>query len=222
MKQSVLVIGLGRFGSAAARELMRLGNDVLAVDLDEAVINEIAPEVTHAMQLDTTDVDALKGIGAAEFDHAIVAISGNAEPSIFTTMALKQLGVRNVVAKAGSSLHGAILERVGADRVVYPEREMGVRVAHIYAYPNVVDYIDVSSDFGLVMLRPPSAFVGRSLGELDLAGRYDLTPVALRRGERLTVNPSDDQRIEAGDMLILLGRDEGLTRLPGESVGGPP
>jgi trk/ktr system potassium uptake protein len=222
MKQSVLVIGLGRFGSAAARELMRLGHDVLAVDRDEAVINEIAPEVTHALQLDATDVDALKGIGAAEFDHAIVAISGDAEPSIFTTMALKQLGVRNIVAKAGSSLHGAILERVGADRVVYPEREMGVRVAHIYAYPNVVDYIDVSPEFGLVMLRPPSAFVGRSLGELDLAGRYDLTPVALRRGERLTVNPSDGQRIEAGDMLILLGRDAGLTRLPGESGGGPP
>lgn len=222
MKQSVLVIGLGRFGAAAARELMRLGHDVLAVDRDEAVINEIAPEVTHALQLDATDVDALTGIGAAEFDHAIVAISGNAEPSIFTTMALKQLGVRNVVAKAGSSLHGAILERVGADRVVYPEREMGVRVAHIYAYPNVVDYIDVSPEFGLVMLRPPSGFVGRSLGELDLAGRYDLTPVALRRGERLTVNPSDGQRIEAGDMLILLGRDEGLTRLPGESRGGPP
>jgi trk system potassium uptake protein TrkA len=216
MKQSVLVIGLGRFGSAAARELMRLGHDVLAVDRDEAVINDIATEVTHALQLDTTDVDALRGIGAAEFDHAIVAISGNAEPSIFTTMALKQLGVPNVVAKAGSSLHGAILERVGADRVVYPEREAGARVAHLFAYPNVVDYIDVSPEFGLVMLRPPTAFIGRTLGELELAATYELTPVALRRGERLVVNPSDDERVADGDMLVLVGRDDGLGRLPAD------
>jgi trk/ktr system potassium uptake protein len=218
MKQSILVIGLGRFGSAAALELMRLGHDVLAVDRDEAVINDIAPDVTHALQLDATDIDALRGIGATEFDHAIVAISGNAEPSIFTTMALKQLGIGNVVAKAGSSLHGAILERVGADRVVYPEREMGARVAHLFAYPDVVDYIDVSREFGLVMLRPPSAFVGRSLGELDLEGRYQLTPVALRRGEQLTVNPSDGERVEAGDMLTLVGRDDGLARLPGDEA----
>jgi trk/ktr system potassium uptake protein len=220
MKQSVLVIGLGRFGSAAALELMRLGHDVLAVDRDEAVVNDMAPQVTHALQLDATDIDALKGIGAAEFDHAIVAISGNAEPSIFTTMALKQLGVPNVIAKAGSSLHGAILERVGADRVVYAEREMGVRVAHLFAYPNVVDYIDVSPEFGLVMLRPPAAFVGRTLDELDLASDYELTPVALRRGERLTVNPSEDERVQTGDMLILVGRDDGLSRLPGRGEGG--
>ena len=218
MKQSILVIGLGRFGSAAALELMRLGHDVLAVDRDEAVVNDIAPDVTHALQVDATDVDALRGIGAGEFDHAIVGISGNAEPSIFTTMALKQLGVRNVVAKAGSALHGAILERVGADRVVYPEREMGARVAHLFAYPDVVDYIDVSPEFGLVMLRSPSAFVGRSLGELDLADRYQLTPVALRRGERLTVNPSDDEGVKAGDMLTLVGRDDGLARLAADTA----
>jgi trk system potassium uptake protein len=217
MKQSVLVIGLGRFGSSAALELMRLGHDVLAVDRDEAVINDIAPEVTHALQLDATDVDALRGIGAAEFAHAIVAISGNAESSVFTTMALKQLGVPNVVAKAGSPLHGAILERVGADRVVYAEREMGVRVAHLFAYPNVVDYIDVSPEFGLVMLRPPAPFAGRTLRELDFETRYRLTPVALRRGERLTVNPSDDERVEADDMLILIGRDDGLARLAADA-----
>jgi len=221
MKQSVLVIGLGRFGSSAALELMRLGNDVLAVDREEAVVNDIAPEVTHALQLDATDLDALQGIGAAEFAHAIVAISGNAESSVFTTMALKQLGVPNVVAKAGSSLHGAILERVGADRVVYAERETGVRVAHLFAYPNVVDYIDVSQEFGLVMLRPPAPFAGRTLRELDFDNRYQLTPVALRRGERLTVNPSDDERIDAGDMLILIGRDDGLARLAADAEPGP-
>jgi trk system potassium uptake protein TrkA len=214
MKQSVLVIGLGRFGSQAARELMRLGHDVLAVDRDETAINEIAPDVTHALQLDATDLDALKGIGAAEFDHAIVAISGQAEPSIFATMALKQLGVGNVVAKAATPLHGAILERVGADRVVYPEREMGARVAHVFANPNIIDYIDVAPGFGLVMLRPPEAFVGRTIRELELPTKYQLSPVGLRRAGRLTVNPPGDETIAVDDVLILVGRDDGLARIP--------
>jgi len=213
MKQSVLVVGLGRFGTAAVKELMRLGHEVLAIDHDEARVNDVAPDVTHAVQLDASDLDALTGIGAGEFDHAIVAMSGHTEPSIFATMALKQLGVRNVVAKAGTELHGSILERVGADRVVYPEREMGARVAHVFAHPSVVDYIDVAPGFGIVVVRPPQSFVGRSLAELDLARRLQLTPIGLRRGDKVTVNPHREERIAAGDKLILLGRDAGLENL---------
>ena len=222
MKQSVLVIGLGRFGSAAARELMRLGHDVLAVDSDEAAVSEIASDVTQALQLDAADLEALKGIGAGEFDHAIVAISGQGEPSVFATMALKQLGVGNVVSKAGTPLHGAILERVGADRIVFPEREMGVRIAHLFGYPNVIDYVDVAPDFGLVVVRVPPDFVGRTLGEIDLGARFQLTPVALRRGDRLTVQPSDSERVEPGDVLILVGSDEGLARLPNSAAPNRP
>lgn len=212
MKHSVLVIGLGRFGTSAARELMRLGHDVLAVDRDEQPVNDIAPVVTQALQADASDVDALKAIGAGEFDHAIVAISSATEASIFATLALKQLGVRNVVAKAGTALHGTILERVGADRVVYPEREMGIRVAHIFAYPNVIDYIDTAPGFGISMLRPPSDSIGKTLSELDL-GRRQLSPVALRRGDRVTVNPASSETIQEGDLLILVGRDSGLEHL---------
>jgi trk system potassium uptake protein TrkA len=214
VKQSVLVIGLGRFGSAAARELMRLGHDVLAVDRDEQPVNDIAPSVTHAVQADASDVDALRAIGAGDFEHAIVAITSAAEPSIFATMALKQLGVPNVVAKAGTALHGSILERVGADRVVYPEREMGARVAHLFAYPNVLDYLDVAPGFGLVMLRPHEAFVGRTIGELELPAKHQLSPIALRRGESVVVNPHRDEKIAPGDQLILIGRDAGLAQLP--------
>ncbi len=155
MKQSVLVIGLGRFGTSAAEELARLGHEVLAVDIAEEPVNAVAASVTHAVQLDASDADALRSIGAAEFDHAIVALSGTAEASIFATMALKTLGVRNVIAKAGSSLHGKILEQIGATRVIYPEREMGMRVAHTFAIPNVVDYIDVAPGFGIVKCGPP-------------------------------------------------------------------
>jgi len=123
-----------------------------------------------------------------------VAISTSVEASIFATMALKKLGVRNLVAKAGSPLHGAILERVGADRVVYPEQEMGERVAHSFSVHNVVDYLDVAPRFGIVKVRPPASFVGRSFRDLDLANRLRLTPIGLRRGDDVTVNPHRDER----------------------------
>ena len=213
MKRSVIVIGLGRFGSAAARELMRVGHEVLAVDSDEQRVNEIAPEVTHAVQLDAADEDALRAAGAHEFEHAIVAITGSTEASIFATLALKNLGVRNVVAKAATGLHGTILERVGADKVVYPEREMGERVAHAFAVPEVIDYLDVAPRFGIVKTHPPATWIGRTLGALDLPGRLSLTPVALRRGDRVTINPSRDEVVGEKDVLILVGRDDSLEDL---------
>lgn len=213
MKHSVLVIGLGRFGASAARELMRLGHEVLAIDSSEAIVNDIAPEVTHAVQLDAADEDALRAVGATEFDFAIVAISSNVEASIFATMALKKLGVRTLIAKAATPLHGAILERVGADRVVYPEREMGLRVAHSFSVRNVADYLDVAPRFGIVKVRPPQSFVGKTFRELDLANRLHLTPIALRRGDDVTVNPHRDDTVKAGDELILIGMDDRLEQL---------
>ena len=213
MKHSVLVIGLGRFGTAAARELTALGHEVLAIDSSEARVNEVAPEVTHAIELDASEEDALKAVGAGEFEHAIVAISTNTEASIFATMALKNLGVGNVIAKAANALHGTILERVGADRVVYPEREMGLRVAHTFNIRPVIDYIDVAPGFGIVKIRPPTSFVGKSLRELDLANRFQLTPIGVRRGKEVTVNPHRDDRIEATDELILIGLDARLEEL---------
>lgn len=213
MKQQVLVVGLGRFGSAVARELERIGHEVMAVDRDERIVNDIAPDVTHAMQLDATDEDALRDAGAGEFDAAIVAISSDAEASIFAAMALKTLGVKNVVAKAGGELHGRILERVGADRVVFPEREMGQRVAHTFGIPNVIDYLDLAPGFGIERLRPPRAFIGKSLGELDLPTRLKLTPIALRRGAKVTVNPNREIVVLEGDELVLIGHDEHLEEL---------
>ena len=216
MKQSVLVIGLGRFGSAAARELMTLGHEVLAVDRDEALVNDIAPDVTHAVQADASDGDALRAIGAADFAHAIVAISSEAEPSIFATMSLKNLGVGNIIAKAGTSLHGSILERVGATRVVYPEREMGARVAHSFGTRQVVDYLDIAPNFGIIRFTPPPGWVGRSLRELDLPGRFNLTVIAIRRGDKVTVNPGRDESIAANEELVLIGPDDKLELLEAE------
>jgi trk system potassium uptake protein TrkA len=214
-REQVMVIGLGRFGSALARELERLGHEVLAVDRGEAPVNDIAPDVTHALQLDAADEDALRSAGAADFNTAVVAISSDAEPSIFATMVLKRLGVRTVISKAGSLLHGEILARVGADRVVFPERETGLRLAHSFNVPNVIDYLDVAPNFGIEKIRPPKAFIGRTLGELDLKGRLGLTPIALRRAQQVFVNPARDERVAEGDELILIGRDEKLDQLRG-------
>jgi trk system potassium uptake protein TrkA len=214
-REQVLVIGLGRFGSAVARELERLGHQVLAIDRSEQLVNELAPDVTHALELDASDEDALRGAGAGDFETAIVAISSDAEPSIFATMVLKRLGVRNVIAKAGSLLHGEILSRVGADRVVFPERETGLRLAHSFNVPNVIDYLDVAPNFGIEKIRPPKSFIGRSLGELDLKSRLGLTPIALRRGQQVFVNPAREERMAEGDELILIGRDDKLDQLRG-------
>ncbi|TFG68314.1 MAG: TrkA family potassium uptake protein [Thermomicrobiales bacterium] len=213
MKHSVLVIGLGRFGSAAALELMSLGHEVLVIDKDESRVNDVAPDVTHAIQLDALDENALKAVGAGDFQFAIVAISGSNEASIFATMSLKNLGVPYVIAKAATLLHGTILERVGADRVVFPEREMGTDIAHTFSIRNVIDYIDVAPGFGVVKIKPPASFVGKTLRELDLANRFKLTPVALRRGDEVTVNPHRDDRVAAGDELILIGLDANLEEL---------
>jgi trk system potassium uptake protein TrkA len=215
MKLQVIVIGLGRFGSAAARELHQLGHEVLAIDRDESVVNDIARDVTHAVQLDASDEDALAAIGARDFGAAIVAIGSSAEASIFATMALKRLGVPIVVAKAATILHGTILERVGADRVVYPEQETGTRVAHSFAIPNIIDYLDIAPQFGIERIRPPRSFIGRSLREIDLQGRLKLTPIALRRGNNVIINPHRDERVGDGDELILIGRDDNLEQLVG-------
>ena len=145
-----------------------------------------------------------------------MAISRGVEASVFAVMALKKLGVGNVIAKAGSELHGAILQRVGADRVVFAEREMGQRVAHSFALSDVVEYLDVAPRFGIVKVRPPARWVGRRLDDVG----ESLTPVALRRGDAVTVNPPRDEVIQAGDEVILIGKDDLIERLrvePGRS-----
>lgn len=213
--EQVMVIGLGRFGSAVARELERLGHQVLAIDRSESRVNDIAPDVTHALQLDAADEDALRAASAGDFPTAIVSISSDAEPSIFATMVLKRLGVRTVIAKAGSVLHGEILSRVGADRVVFPERETGIRLAHSFNVPNVIDYLDVAPSFGIEKIRPPRAFIGQTLGALNLKEKLGLTPIALRRGQQVFVNPARDETVQDGDELILIGRDDKLESLRG-------
>ena len=220
MKRQVAVLGLGRFGSAVARELTRLGHDVLAVDADEKVAQDLAREVSHAAQADITDRQALQDLGLAEFDTAIVATSGHLEVSVLATALLKRLGVKRIVAKAGNELHGSILEEVGADRVVYPERETGIRVAHSFAAPGVRDYLDVAPGFGLARVPVAGAWSGKSLADLNMQASCGVTAVLLCRDGRATLDPAGSEVLRVGDALIVAGRDEDLERLPG--TGAPP
>lgn len=212
MAEQVIVIGLGRFGSSVARELERLGHEVLGVDRDEAVVNEVAGDLTRALELDATDERALSAAGAAEFDVAVVAMS-DPEPSIFATTVLKRLGVREVIAKAGSYLHGAILERVGADRIVFPERELGTQLARTLGAPNVIEYLELTPGLGVEKLRPPARFMNRTLRELALKERHELTPLAIVRGRSVIVNPAPDERIADGDQLLVIGPDRRVREL---------
>jgi trk system potassium uptake protein TrkA len=210
----VAVLGLGRFGMAVASELTRLGHEVLGVDQNERLVRESGDLVTHAVQADITDLDALKDLGLAHFDTVIVAVADDLEASILCTVTLKQLGVERVIAKAGTELHGVILERVGASRVVFPERETGVRLAHSFAAPGVRDYLDVAPGYGLARITVPAMWIGKSLGDSGLVRHYKVTPIVLHRRGKITLNPPPSELLQAGDGLIVAGLDEDLARLP--------
>jgi trk system potassium uptake protein TrkA len=198
--------------------LTRLGHDVLALDASDKVIQDIADEVTHAVRVDVTDEDALRDLGLEGFETAIVAMSSDLEASILATVLLKRLGVRRIIAKAGTDLHGSILSQVGATRVVFPERETGVRVAHSFAAPGVREYLDLAPGYGVARVPVVGPFVGKTLGDLDLRTTYGITVVALRRGDTVTVNPQPSDVLRADDELIVLGLDEDLERLPGAAT----
>lgn len=212
MAQQVMVLGLGRFGTAVAQELERLGHEVLAVDSDSRAVEEIAPFVTEAICADATDQDTLRDLGAQDFDAAVVGMSTDERASILITVLLKRVGVRFVLAKAHNHLHGDILNMVGADRVVFPELETGTRVAHSFSMPMVVDYFQIAPGYGLEKITAVS-LSGKTLRELDLRGRYGVTPVFLRRGDKVTVNPHTEERLQEGDELTVAGPDEQLERL---------
>jgi len=212
-KKQVVVIGLGRFGSSLARTLSDQGNEVLGLDIDLKRVEFVAEFATQAAQADATDEDALREMGVRNFDIGVVAIGGDIKSSILVTLLLKRLGVKTVISKAQDDLHGEILEKVGADRVVYPERETGVRVAHAISTPNLVDYLEVMAGYGVAKLVVPLSFVGKELGQLELKSRYGLTPLILRRAGELLLNPSRSEKLNQGDVLVLSGKDEQLEAL---------
>src|SRR5512135_2393782 len=218
-KRSFAVIGLGRFGAAMATTLAELGHEVIGIDGDEEKVARLSDMVSQAVQLDATDERAIRAAGIQDVDVAVISIGENIESSVLVAMLVKDLGIPTIVAKAITPLHGRILERLGVSRVIFPERDMAIRVAHSLVVPNVLDYIELSRDFSIVELPAPDAFVGKTLSELALRSTHGLTLITIKRaaregeGETTIVAPPAEERIEKGDVLSLLGSNERLSQL---------
>ncbi|MEW6573519.1 MAG: TrkA family potassium uptake protein [Bacillota bacterium] len=212
MKQFA-VIGLGRFGTSVAETLTRMGYDVLAADVNGDKVNAVMDVVTHAVQVDALDEHSLKSLGIRNFDVVIVAIGEDVQANILVTVMLKEMGVKTVVAKARTELHGRVLAKVGADKVVFPERDMGVRVARALVAANIVDQIELSPDYSIMELIAPEEFVGKSIGESAIRMKYGVTVLAIRRGQDILISPGARHAIEEGDILVVVGRNDRLSRL---------
>ncbi len=214
MKKKIFaVIGLGRFGSSVAISLYEMGYEVLAVDRDMAKVQEMKDSVTHAVQADGMDEDSLRELGIKNFDVVIVGITQEIQASILITLILKDLGVRHVVAKAQNALHGKVLYKIGADKVVFPERDMGNRVAHNLVSSNILDYIELSPDYSIIEVVATEKFIGKTLIQLDLRKRYGVNVVAIKRNRQIMVSPSAKDEILEGDVLVIIGSNDDLQNI---------
>jgi trk system potassium uptake protein len=212
MKGQYAVIGLGRFGSSLATTLHQAGNEVLAIDRNEERIEEYKDHVTYAVVADSTDEEALKNVGIRNFDAVIVAIGDDIQASILTVLILKELGVKKVVAKAINQRHGQVLYKVGADWVVFPERDMGERVATQLMSPNVLDYIELAKDYSIKEVKVPSSMIEKNLRELNLRARFNITVIAIISDGKVSISPSPDRTIKEGDILVVIGENKDLDR----------
>jgi trk system potassium uptake protein TrkA len=217
MKQFA-VIGLGRFGSSLAKELVNQGLEVLGIDRDEEAVEELSDILTHAIVADSTEEETLRSIGIRNFDCAIVAIGDDIQASIMTAILLKDLGVKKVVAKALTELHGKVLERLGVDRIIYPERDMGIRVAHQLANPNLLDYIELSKDYTIAELSVPQRLNGVTLKELDTRARYGCSIVALNKINGIIIAPVASDVINERDVMVIIGTNKQIESFEDELV----
>lgn len=209
-KRQYAVIGLGRFGTSVAHRLYTAGQEVLGIDVNEERVENAELSVTHAIMADTTEEETLKSIGIRNFDCVIVAIGNDMQSSILTTLLLKELGVEKVIAKALNKNHGQVLTKVGADWVIYPERDMGERVANQLLSPNMLNYIELSKEYNIEEIILPMSMKGKSLRELDLRAKYNISVIAIVSNGEIIIAPSPDQDIHEKDMLLVVGNKEDL------------
>lgn len=208
---SIVVIGLGRFGGAVAESLMRLGHEVLALDENEAIVESWASKLTHVVQADTTNIDTLRRLGVDEFERAIVGIGTDIEASLMTVLALSELGVGDIWAKALGSKHGKLLTRTGAHHVIYPEASMGERVAHL-ATGKMIDFIEFDDGFAIAKTRAIKMCFGKTLAECALRSRYGITVVGVKRFGLDFTYATPETRVEPGDLLIVSGATDLVER----------
>ncbi|MCF0121515.1 MAG: TrkA family potassium uptake protein [Oscillospiraceae bacterium] len=199
------VIGLGRFGRQLAARLYEYGEDVLAIDANSSLVNDIANKVTRAVTANAEDISVLRTLGVQNADCAIVAIGTNLASSLLITMNLKNLGVREVICKAHDDTHREILEKIGADRVIFPERIIADKTAEMLASPNILDEIELSEEYGIMELKTPSGWIGKTLEELNVRNRYGIDIIAVKENDRIKVSPTSQFVIPDGAVLVLLG-----------------
>lgn len=214
--KNFVVIGLGRFGAAVARELCELGHQVLAMDTNRELVQNIADDVTHAVVGDGRDPAVLASLGVKDYDCAVVAIGNDIGNSVLATMHLKEAGVPLVVCKAMSHVHQRLLEKVGADRVVFPEHETGIKVAQGLAHSNIINFIELSPEYGIVEIDLPNGWAGKTIRDLDVRAKHKVNVIAVRRGQDINVAPGADCILVAGDKLMVIGRDASISALCGK------
>lgn len=211
-RKQFLVAGLGLFGTSVALTLQQMGYEVYTLDSEESLVQNLSTQLNYVVCGDASDKKTLQSLPLEDIDVAVVAI-GNVERNMMCTMLLKELGIKQVVAKAINNLHGAMLNKIGADKVVYAERDMGERVAHNLISAGVMDYIELSSEISVMSLAIPAEFVGKNLIEADLRRRYDVNVVAIKRDGRTIVNPKAQEVFQPEDEIIVLGTHEGVKRM---------
>lgn len=208
--KSFVVFGLGRFGSAVAKTLTELGHEVLAIDENFDRVQALADKVTTSIQTDMMDDLATENIGLKNFDGAVIAIGGNFEAAIMATIAAKNAGIPLILAKANSEKHGQILLKVGADEIVYPERDMGSRVAHSIVSKNLIDYIQISKELSIAEVKTPNEWIGKTIEELSIRNNYNITILGIETDNELETNPSSDKKLKVDDILVIVGKDKDI------------
>ncbi len=218
MKKQFAVIGLGRFGGSVCKELYSMGHEVLAIDVNEDRVNDYAPYSTHSVVANATEENALLSLGIRNFDHVIVAIGDNIQASILCTLLLKELNVREVWVKAQNNYHHKVVEKIGADRIIHPEHDMGIRIAHYLVSEKIIDYIELSAEYSIVELMATPKVSNRTIAGLDIRAKYGCTILGIKRGEEVNISPFPDEVIIEKDILILIGHNRDLKRFEDEGL----
>lgn len=210
MKKEFVVIGLGRFGGSIVKELIELGANVMAIDISAERVDDYATIATQAIVADTTDEAALKSLGIRNFEHVVVAIGESIQASILTTLMLKEIGVKKITVKAQNDYHEKVLRKIGADQVVHPERDMGIRIANNMVSNNILDYLELSDEHSIAEIKANEKLVGFTLVDLDIRAKYGVNIVAIKRGKHILVSPQAIEKIEYEDILIVIGSDDDI------------
>lgn len=214
MNKQFLVIGAGRFGSSVACTLYKHGHDVMVVDTEELLVQQISNSVTHAVQANAVNEVSLRALGVKNFDVVVVAIGNDMQASIMVSILLIELGARYVVAKAQTELHGKVLKKIGVNRVVFPELDMGQKLAHSLVAHNIIDLIELSEDYSVVEVAAADEMVGQTLKDLNLRARFGVNIIALRsKSGDTNISPAADDRVGAGDVLVAVGDNKSLKKM---------